>query len=289
MSKSAFLLARFTLVGARSLSLMINTPLNSVCLFVHHPELWQPAWGIRLILEALISFLPTPADGAIGALDWTSEERKKLAKESVKFRCPICCAEGETCADLLPKLEEGETKASKFSAEIEKLKALQMQNHAVEDDEKADETEPAVDDDPKPSAKQNDSLENEKNGTEEIEGDMSEEVDLKAPPAIAAAPPPQPLPPATPPDQQVVRRAQQPQRAVRHRAPAIDNDNGNDVIISDKVLNLMLGFFGVCVCYLVRQAADLLLELQSVDGFQSDIQSDIDLANSVIDLWWGHE
>jgi len=49
---------------------------TKVCLSfsAHHPELWQPAWGIRLILEALISFLPTPADGAIGALDWTKEE-----------------------------------------------------------------------------------------------------------------------------------------------------------------------------------------------------------------------
>ena len=52
---------------------------TKVCLSfsAYHPELWQPAWGIRLILEALISFLPTPADGAIGALDWTSEERKR--------------------------------------------------------------------------------------------------------------------------------------------------------------------------------------------------------------------
>ena len=42
---------------------------TKVCLSfsAYHPELWQPAWGIRLILEALISFLPTPADGAIGA------------------------------------------------------------------------------------------------------------------------------------------------------------------------------------------------------------------------------
>lgn len=41
---------------------------TKVCLSfsAYHPELWQPAWGIRLILEALISFLPTPADGAIG-------------------------------------------------------------------------------------------------------------------------------------------------------------------------------------------------------------------------------
>ena len=31
------------------------------------------------------------ADGAIGALDWTPAERRKLARESSKFRCPACC------------------------------------------------------------------------------------------------------------------------------------------------------------------------------------------------------
>ena len=48
---------------------------TKVCLSfsAHHPELWQPAWGIRLILEALISFLPTPADGAI-TLTWDCDE-----------------------------------------------------------------------------------------------------------------------------------------------------------------------------------------------------------------------
>jgi hypothetical protein len=33
------------------------------------------------MLEALISFMPTDGMGAIGALDWTAEERKKLAVE----------------------------------------------------------------------------------------------------------------------------------------------------------------------------------------------------------------
>lgn len=53
-----------------------------------------------MILEALISFLPTPADGAIGALDWSSTERKRLAKASQSFVCPTC----GKCMDLLPKL-----------------------------------------------------------------------------------------------------------------------------------------------------------------------------------------
>jgi len=124
-----------------------------VCLSfsAHHPELWQPAWGIRLILEAIISFLPTPADGAIGALDWTKEERAKLAKESVKFHCPVCCAAGQSCAELLPDItpaadeksedngnNDKKKKKSKFQEEIEKLKMLQGMHHAKEEEEDDD-------------------------------------------------------------------------------------------------------------------------------------------------------
>jgi len=122
-----------------------------VCLSfsAHHPELWQPAWGIRLILEAIISFLPTPADGAIGALDWTKEERQKLARESVKFHCPVCCAMGQSCADLLPEIipasaKNGDgnnnNKKSKFQDEIEKLKMLQE-----EEGDKAEKNETSKD------------------------------------------------------------------------------------------------------------------------------------------------
>jgi len=91
-----------------------------------HPELWQPAWGIRLILEALISFLPTPADGAIGALDWSKEERRRLAKLSQNYHCPIC----GHCADLLPKLDQDSKKKSsggiRFAKEIAELQRLQQ-------------------------------------------------------------------------------------------------------------------------------------------------------------------
>lgn len=38
---------------------------------------------VRTMLEAIISFLPTPGNGAIGALDWTAKERKKLAIEVI--------------------------------------------------------------------------------------------------------------------------------------------------------------------------------------------------------------
>jgi ubiquitin-conjugating enzyme E2 J1 len=38
------------------------------------------------MLEAIISFMPTEGMGAIGALDWTPEERRKLAVE-VRHGC----------------------------------------------------------------------------------------------------------------------------------------------------------------------------------------------------------
>ena len=65
---------------------------KKICLSMsnYHPELWQPAWGIRTIMEALRSFFPTPGDGAIGAIDWPPEMRKKLAVESLEWTCNIC-------------------------------------------------------------------------------------------------------------------------------------------------------------------------------------------------------
>ncbi|TPX61789.1 hypothetical protein SpCBS45565_g07159 [Spizellomyces sp. 'palustris'] len=65
---------------------------KKICLSItgHHPEYWRPAWGVRTALVALISFLPTKGDGAIGALDYTEEERKAYATKSREWICPSC-------------------------------------------------------------------------------------------------------------------------------------------------------------------------------------------------------
>lgn len=42
------------------------------------------------MLEAIISFMPTEGVGAIGALDWTADERRRLAIESHNYCCPTC-------------------------------------------------------------------------------------------------------------------------------------------------------------------------------------------------------
>ncbi|XP_054268929.1 ubiquitin-conjugating enzyme E2 J1-like [Macrosteles quadrilineatus] len=65
---------------------------KKICLSIsgHHPETWQPSWSIRTALLALIAFMPTPANGTIGAIDYTPEERQKLARKSQSWECPSC-------------------------------------------------------------------------------------------------------------------------------------------------------------------------------------------------------
>ena len=93
--------------------------------------------GIRLILEALIAFLPSPADGAIGALDWSSTERKRLAAKSKDFCCP-CCGK---VANLLPTLKDSSAakKPSRFQKEIEELTRMQTQAHKKTEEEEEKE------------------------------------------------------------------------------------------------------------------------------------------------------
>uniref|UniRef100_A0A8C5M800 Ubiquitin-conjugating enzyme E2 J1 n=1 Tax=Leptobrachium leishanense TaxID=445787 RepID=A0A8C5M800_9ANUR len=65
---------------------------KKICLSIsgHHPETWQPSWSIRTALLAIIGFMPTKGEGAIGSLDYTPEERKSLAKKSQEFCCEAC-------------------------------------------------------------------------------------------------------------------------------------------------------------------------------------------------------
>lgn len=78
---------------------------TKICLSIsaHHPEAWQPAWGIRTMLEALISFLPTPGTGAIGALEWTAEERENLAEASHGYTCRHCGVIGDLVDEHMSK------------------------------------------------------------------------------------------------------------------------------------------------------------------------------------------
>jgi len=71
-------------------SFMLLTPngrfetQTKICLSIsnHHPEHWQPSWSVRTALVALIAFMPTNPNGALGSLDYKKEERRVLAVKS---------------------------------------------------------------------------------------------------------------------------------------------------------------------------------------------------------------
>ncbi|KAF9328041.1 hypothetical protein BGZ91_001177 [Linnemannia elongata] len=93
-------------------SLMFLTPngrfeLNKkVCLSItgYHPEYWQPAWGIRTVLVAVMGFLPTQSKGAIGGLDTSVVARKALAVKSKTWVCETCHSDMVT---ILPDVAPG--------------------------------------------------------------------------------------------------------------------------------------------------------------------------------------
>ncbi|KAF5737051.1 putative non-canonical ubiquitin conjugating enzyme [Tripterygium wilfordii] len=71
-------------------SFMLLTPNGrfetnfKICLSIsnHHPEHWQPSWSVRTALVALIAFMPTDPNGALGSLNYSQEERRALGVKS---------------------------------------------------------------------------------------------------------------------------------------------------------------------------------------------------------------
>lgn len=56
--------------------------------------------------------MPTPAAGTIGSLDYTAEERQKLANKSKCWECDICGKISEKLSsqtNSMPKLTQDET------------------------------------------------------------------------------------------------------------------------------------------------------------------------------------
>ncbi|XP_010434860.1 PREDICTED: ubiquitin-conjugating enzyme E2 32 isoform X2 [Camelina sativa] len=57
---------------------------TKICLSIsdYHPEHWQPSWSVRTALVALIAFMPSNPNGALGSVDYPKEERRSLATKS---------------------------------------------------------------------------------------------------------------------------------------------------------------------------------------------------------------
>jgi ubiquitin-conjugating enzyme E2 J1 len=92
-----------------------------ICLSVtqHHTETWQPSWGIRTILTALIGFMPTRGDGAVGALDFSDDERRHLARASQTWSCARCGMNHATWSGDAVDSSEQETNTPKQDIECE--------------------------------------------------------------------------------------------------------------------------------------------------------------------------
>lgn len=104
---------------------------KKICLSIsgHHPETWQPSWSIRTALLAIIGFMPTPANGTIGSLDYTAQERAKLAKKSQEFECTEC-----GCVAKLLKERTGDNKD--FQQEAREVMGQVSVTAKVEDKER---------------------------------------------------------------------------------------------------------------------------------------------------------
>ncbi|NXL27211.1 UB2J1 enzyme, partial [Glaucidium brasilianum] len=107
---------------------------KKICLSIsgHHPETWQPSWSIRTALLAIIGFMPTKGEGAIGSLDYTPEERRSLAKKSQDFCCEMCGTSMKTA--LLPLTSgSGSSQADKEAKELARQISFKVKSPNIEE------------------------------------------------------------------------------------------------------------------------------------------------------------
>lgn len=107
-----------------------------ICLSVtsHHNETWQPSWGIRTILTALVGFMPSKSEG-LGALDYPAEDRRALARKSLSFECPRCGARPSVQFSVKPSAPETPAASASEESSGEPLASAQgassSQRHSV--------------------------------------------------------------------------------------------------------------------------------------------------------------
>lgn len=70
---------------------------------------------VRTVLLALIGFMPTEGGGAIGSLDNPPAERRRLARCSLEWVCPVC---GVPNKEILPAMEQKLEAKDKAMAEV---------------------------------------------------------------------------------------------------------------------------------------------------------------------------
>jgi len=93
---------------------------KKICLSIsgYHPETWRPSWSIRTALLAMIGFMPTHGNGAIGSLDYTEEERRVLTKRSIDYVCPVCGPIKNLLLDKPQDQAEEQEEIKKYSSQL---------------------------------------------------------------------------------------------------------------------------------------------------------------------------
>lgn len=141
-----------------------------ICLSVtsHHQETWQPSWGIRTILTALVGFMPSKAEG-VGALDYPDEDRLRLARKSRFYKCPRC---GAVPYEQLPPLKQAGSSSSKDSGASSSDDTRSSQSNV--NNENLDETRESPNDE---SSLENESLEDTDSSAEDPNISGTDEVE----------------------------------------------------------------------------------------------------------------
>ena len=140
-----------------------------------HPEQWNPAWDVRTAMTAVIAFMVSKAEGAVGAIDMSDKDRRALAVQSRSWKCKECDYHIEP--DPLPsnagpaQAEAGEEQAPEPVVNTEEEEA-QEEEEKHEEEEKQGEKE---EEEEKQGEKEEE--EREQRGTEEEEPLVQEETE----------------------------------------------------------------------------------------------------------------
>jgi ubiquitin-conjugating enzyme E2 J1 len=263
---------------------------TKICLSfsAYHPELWQPAWGIRLILEALIAFLPTPTDGAIGAIDYSSTERKKLALQSQQYFCPTCQCCPRTLLRPVPQKSDGDKEAApnesstcqpvsssalRFQKEIEELQRLQFLEHSKKESI-TKETEVRSDD---VAATANDIesatmkiVSEASNNQQQQQQRISDIEKIQLPVThteelgVIVAPPPQSKTSDSTPSPSITAKITEKKSSMNVAVTDTTTTNSNTTTMIDHVLNGSMILFAIICAILLRNIQNLLLEIRDL-------------------------
>ncbi|KAL2530631.1 Ubiquitin-conjugating enzyme E2 32 [Forsythia ovata] len=126
-------------------SFMLLTPSGrfetqtKICLSIsnHHPEHWQPSWSVRTALVALIAFMPTHPNGALGSLDYTKEERRALAIKSREAAPKVGSPERQKLIDEIHEYMLSKSPPVPQGSRGSKVQATNEENESQESPENA--------------------------------------------------------------------------------------------------------------------------------------------------------